>query len=97
LRESHLPVGRDDLREVEHGSENLVSRYVPDGINSLRHQREADSARDGRYLQNRVGMFRQIRKLMGEELRLGGASGGGVEMDEMYHGGRRKGNLGGYC
>jgi transposase len=39
-------------------------------------------------------MFRQIRKLMGEELRLGGVSGGGVEMDEMYHGGRRKGQSG---
>jgi transposase len=34
-------------------------------------------------------MFHQIRKLMSEDLRLGG-SGNGVEMDEMYHGGRRK-------
>jgi transposase len=39
-------------------------------------------------------MFRQIRKLMAEELRLGGAGGGGVEVDEMYHGGRRKGQSG---
>lgn len=38
-------------------------------------------------------MFRQIRKLMGEDLRLGG-SGNGVEMDEMYHGGRRKNEAG---
>lgn len=36
-------------------------------------------------------IFNQIRKLMGEELRLGGA---GVEVDEMYHGGRRKGEAG---
>ncbi len=34
-------------------------------------------------------MFHQIRKLMSEDLRLGGP-GSGVEMDEMYHGGRRK-------
>lgn len=34
-------------------------------------------------------MFHQIRKLMAEDLALGG-SGAGVEMDEMYHGGRRK-------
>lgn len=39
-------------------------------------------------------MFHQIRKLMGEELRLGGAGSPGVEMDEMYHGGRRKGEAG---
>jgi hypothetical protein len=39
-------------------------------------------------------MFNQIRKLMGEELRLGGAGGPGVEVDEMYHGGRRKGQSG---
>jgi transposase-like protein len=35
-------------------------------------------------------MFNQIRKLMSEDLRLGGSGGSGVEMDEMYHGGRRK-------
>ena len=35
-------------------------------------------------------MFHQIRKLMAEEIKLGGAGGGGVEMDEMYQGGRRK-------
>jgi transposase len=35
-------------------------------------------------------MFNQIRKLMREDLRLGGAGTPGVEMDEMYHGGRRK-------
>jgi len=35
-------------------------------------------------------MFKQIRSLLGEELRLGGPQSGGVEMDEMYHGGRRK-------
>jgi transposase len=34
-------------------------------------------------------MFHQIRKLLSEDLRLGG-SGNGVEMDEMYHGGKRK-------
>ena len=39
-------------------------------------------------------MFHQIRKLMGEELRLGGPQSGGVEVDEMYHGGRRKGEAG---
>jgi transposase-like protein len=39
-------------------------------------------------------MFHQIRKLMGEELRLGGSGTPGVEMDEMYHGGRRKGESG---
>ena len=39
-------------------------------------------------------MFHQIRKLMGEELRLGGSGGAGVEMDEMYHGGRRKNESG---
>jgi transposase-like protein len=39
-------------------------------------------------------MFHQIRKLMTEDLRLGGAGGGGVEVDEMYHGGRRKGEAG---
>ena len=41
-------------------------------------------------------MFHQIRKLMGEELRLGGAGTPGVEMDEMYHGGRRKSESGRY-
>ena len=35
-------------------------------------------------------MFSQIRKLMHEDLRLGGAGTPGVEMDEMFHGGRRK-------
>jgi transposase len=35
-------------------------------------------------------IFHQIRKLMREDLRLGGAGSPGVEMDEMYHGGRRK-------
>jgi transposase-like protein len=39
-------------------------------------------------------MFHQIRKLMGEELRLGGAGTPGVEVDEMYHGGRRKNEAG---
>jgi transposase len=39
-------------------------------------------------------MFKQIRSLLGEELRLGGADSKGVEMDEMYHGGRRKGEAG---
>jgi transposase-like protein len=39
-------------------------------------------------------IFHQIRKLMGEELKLGGPDGGGVEMDEMYHGGRRKDDAG---
>jgi len=39
-------------------------------------------------------MFHQIRKLMAEDLRLGGPGGAGVEMDEMYHGGRRKGGSG---
>ena len=37
-------------------------------------------------------MFRQIRKLMGEDLRLGGP--GGVEVDEAYFGGRRKNDAG---
>src|ERR1022692_216836 len=37
-------------------------------------------------------MFHQIRKLMSEDLRLGGP--GGVEVDEMYHGGRRKNGRG---
>ncbi len=35
-------------------------------------------------------MFKQIRSLLGEELRLGGSGSSGVELDEMYHGGRRK-------
>jgi transposase len=39
-------------------------------------------------------MFTQIRKLMGEELLLGGEGSGGVEMDEAYFGGRRKGEAG---
>jgi transposase-like protein len=39
-------------------------------------------------------MFHQIRKLMSEELRLGGSGTPGVEMDEMYHGGRRKNESG---
>jgi transposase len=38
-------------------------------------------------------MFHQIRKLMNEEIRLGG-SGGGVEADEAYFGGRRKNDSG---
>jgi transposase len=38
-------------------------------------------------------IFHQIRKLMREEIKLGG-SGAGVEMDEMYHGGRRKNEAG---
>jgi transposase len=36
-------------------------------------------------------MFKQIRTLMSEEITLEGSS---VEMDEMYHGGRRKGGSG---
>lgn len=39
-------------------------------------------------------MFRQIRKLMAEEIQLGGPESGGVEMDEGYIGGRRKGESG---
>jgi len=39
-------------------------------------------------------MFHQIRKLMGEDLKLGGAGTPGVEIDEMYHGGRRKNSAG---
>ncbi len=39
-------------------------------------------------------MFNQIRKLMAEDLKLGGADGGGVEVDEAYFGGRRKGQSG---
>ena len=39
-------------------------------------------------------MFNQIRKLMREELQLGGTGTPGVEMDEMYHGGRRKNEAG---
>ena len=39
-------------------------------------------------------MFHQIRKLMAEEIKLGGAGGRGVEMDEMYQGGRRKNETG---
>lgn len=39
-------------------------------------------------------MFNQIRKLMAEDLKLGGPESGGVEMDEMYHGGHRKGQSG---
>lgn len=36
-------------------------------------------------------MFKQIRTLMSEDIQLEGSS---VEMDEMYHGGRRKGGTG---
>jgi transposase-like protein len=39
-------------------------------------------------------MFHQIRKLMAEDLRLGGSGSSGVELDEMYHGGRRKNEAG---
>ncbi|MGH9512220.1 MAG: IS1595 family transposase [Terriglobales bacterium] len=39
-------------------------------------------------------MFHQIRKLMSEDLKLGGPDGGGVEVDEAYFGGRRKGQSG---
>jgi len=39
-------------------------------------------------------MFHQIRKLMAEDLKLGGPESGGVEVDEMYHGGHRKGQSG---
>ena len=39
-------------------------------------------------------MFHQIRKLMGEDLRLAGSGSSGVEVDEMYHGGRRKNDAG---
>jgi transposase len=39
-------------------------------------------------------MFHQIRKLMREEIQLGGEGTPGVEMDEMYHGGRRKNEAG---
>ncbi len=39
-------------------------------------------------------MFKQIRKLMSEEIQLGGPGSGGVEVDEMYQGGRRKNKTG---
>jgi transposase len=39
-------------------------------------------------------MFKQIRSLLGEGLRLGGSGSSGVELDEMYHGGRRKNEAG---
>jgi transposase len=39
-------------------------------------------------------MFKQIRSLMSEDVRLGGSGSSGVEMDEMYHGGRRKNDSG---
>src|ERR1700691_491792 len=56
------------------------------GISAKRIQRET-----GVTYKTAWRMFHQIRKLMSEDLRLGGA---GVEMDEMYHGGRRKGGSG---
>jgi transposase len=39
-------------------------------------------------------IFTQIRKLMHEDIQLGGEGGSGVEVDEMYHGGRRKNESG---
>lgn len=39
-------------------------------------------------------MFKQIRTLFAEDLTLGGDGSAGVEVDEMYHGGRRKGGGG---
>lgn len=39
-------------------------------------------------------IFHQIRKLMKEEIQLGGDGTPGVELDEMYHGGRRKNESG---
>ncbi len=39
-------------------------------------------------------MFNQIYKLMAEDLKLGGPESSGVEVDEMYHGGHRKGQSG---
>lgn len=39
-------------------------------------------------------MFTQIRKLMSDDVLLGGDSGGGVEIDEAYFGGRRKNEAG---
>ena len=37
-------------------------------------------------------MFKQIRTMLDDEKAepLGGKQGGGIEMDEMYYGGRRK-------
>jgi transposase-like protein len=39
-------------------------------------------------------IFHQVRKLMKEEIQLGGEGTPGVELDEMYHGGRRKNESG---
>jgi transposase len=39
-------------------------------------------------------MFKQIRKLRAKSYRFGGEGSGGVEVDEMYHGGRRKNESG---
>src|SRR5579863_5002149 len=39
-------------------------------------------------------MFKQIRTLMSEDVRMGGKGSSGVEVDEAYFGGRRKGGAG---
>src|SRR5438445_9853480 len=39
-------------------------------------------------------MFKQIRTMLEENAPLGGKRGPGVEMDETYYGGRRKGTVG---
>ena len=41
-----------------------------------------------------IGYGYPPRKLMAEEIQLGGSGSAGVEMDEMYHGGRRKNEAG---
>ena len=51
----------------------VVSGYVLDGIDPMRNQRETDSTRDGRNLQNRVeNVQADSHRCIGEDMRLGG-------------------------
>ena len=77
-------------RRASYFASGVVSGYVPDGIDSLRNLREADSARN-RSAYKTAWRIKQIRTPMAEDVRLEGSS---VEVDEMYHGGKRKSGAG---
>src|SRR5208283_1071545 len=54
LRTSRTPDARHDLRGFGNVAQTLVSRNLLDGLDAMRHQRQATRARTWRHVQNRM-------------------------------------------
>ena len=75
---SDLPARGNHLGKDHYSAQDLVLRDFPDGFYSLRHLREADSARNRRYLQNRLAHVQADSLLLSERRSaIGGADGRG--------------------